>query len=67
MSFSFINSGNSNSKFWFSTIVPSGLTDFTLKVDTRSIPYGDYYLALYSGLSGSYYSNPVYQFRYAGV
>lgn len=67
VSFTFLNTLSSTQKYYFSTLVPQGQVEWTLNVDTRSIPGGDYYLALYSGLSGPYSTTPVYKLRSAGV
>lgn len=67
VSFTFINTLSSSQKYYFSTLVPQGKTEWILNVDTRNIKVGDYYLAFYSGLSGSYSTSTVYKLRSPGV
>lgn len=67
MSFSFINTLSSTQKYPFTLLVSAGQTEWTLSIDTRAIAVGDYYLAFYSGLSGSYSTSTVYKLRSPGI
>ena len=63
--FAFISSTSSN-KYTFRTTVPAGSSEFTLTVNTKGMQAGDYYLAFYPGLSGSYSMSTVYSVRNPG-
>ena len=63
--FAFIST-NSASKKDFRAVLSAGQSEFTISVNTKSMQAGSYYLALYSGLSGSYSTSNVYTLQYPG-
>ena len=67
VTFCFVSKANILLKYVFSVTVPAGKFEFSINVDTRSVPAGEYYIGLYPGTKLCYNPKATYALKSLGT
>ncbi len=67
VTFCFVSKVNILLKYIFSVTVPARKFEFSINIDTRSVPPGEYYIGLYPGTKLCYNPKAVYVLKSLGT